>query len=136
MAQMQTNVLVVEDSPLLHRMYEIVLQAYPAAEITLRLAGNGREALRRLAQAPDTDVVILDVNMPEMDGLEFLSRIKEDPTFGDIPVIIVSTEDQQDDIDRGLAAGALRYVCKPFTPKQIHDALDAALGRASPKASA
>ena len=124
---MQTNVLVVEDSPLLHRMYEIVLQGYQRSEIKLSLAANGREGLQRLAETPDTDVVFLDVNMPQMDGLEFLARVKEEPTFRDIPVIIVSTEDRQDDVDRGLEAGAREYLCKPFTPEQIYYALDCVL---------
>jgi len=130
---MQTNVLVIEDSVLLHRMYEIVLEGYQRTEIKLSVAGNGREGLQRLAEVPDTDVIFLDVNMPQMDGLEFLARVKQDPTFRDIPIIIVSTEDRQDDVDRGLGAGAMEYLCKPFTPEQIYYALDCALrGRGDP----
>lgn len=119
--------LVVDDSELLQSIYGTVLRSY-ARELEIYTASDGRKALLQLHQHPDTDVIVLDINMPEMNGLEFLRQIRNERAFSDTAVILVSTEDKQNDVTRGLAAGANAYVIKPFMPEQIHRALDNVLG--------
>jgi CheY-like chemotaxis protein len=110
----QRKVLVVEDSRLIHRMYQVMLQS-----VTLVPAFNGEEGLERLAQNPDVDLVILDVNMPKMTGIEFLNRMKASPQSSRIPVLIVSTEGKEADVKRGLQSGASDYLKKPFQREDL-----------------
>jgi CheY-like chemotaxis protein len=90
-------------------------------------AASGAEALERLAEHPDTALIMLDINMPAMTGLECLERLRREPELCDIPVVLQSTEDQLSDIHRGLSAGARGYLTKPFSPAQLHQMLDAVL---------
>ncbi len=109
-----SKVLVVDDSKLMHRIYDSVLD-----NIELLHAYDGREALEILATHIDTDLVVLDINMPRMNGLEFLSEAKLDPLFAVIPVLIVSTEGSEQDTVRGLEAGAAGYLRKPFESEEL-----------------
>jgi two-component system chemotaxis response regulator CheY len=87
-------------------------------------AGNGREALDYLASVEDLPTVALvDWNMPEMDGLEFVTYVRAEPRLRDITLIMVTTESEQGQIVRALAAGAHEYVIKPFTSEAIGDKL-------------
>jgi len=108
------KVLVVDDSKLLHRMFEMMLRQYPLVH-----AYDGREALDRLAEHKDIDLILLDINMPRMNGLEFLAAAKANPGFAKIPVIIITTEGTEDDTQRGLLAGAAAYVKKPFRNEEL-----------------
>jgi two-component system chemotaxis response regulator CheY len=108
------KVLVVDDSKLMHKMYELMLRQYP-----LVYASDGRQALDRLQEHGDIDLVILDINMPNMNGLEFLETIRADGAFRDLPVVIVSTEGREEDTAKGLAAGASAYIKKPFQSEDI-----------------
>ena len=108
------KVLVVEDSRLIHKMYEVMLRP-----CMLIAAHDGREGLTRLAENSDVDVIILDINMPHMTGLEFLSQVKAKPEIAGIPVIIVSTEGKEEDVARGLKAGAIAYLKKPFQREDL-----------------
>lgn len=104
-----SKVLVIDDSSLIHKMFKVMLP-----KSTLVFAFDGREALKRLVEHPDVDLIFLDVNMPNMNGLEFLAQVKEDQALAKIPVIIVSTEGKEQDTLRGLRAGAAAYIKKPF----------------------
>jgi two-component system, chemotaxis family, chemotaxis protein CheY len=108
------KVLVVDDSKLMHKMYEVMLRQYP-----LVYALDGREALERLRQHGDVELVLLDINMPNMNGLEFLAEMKSDGAIANTPVIIISTEGKEEDTARGLEAGALAYIKKPFHREEI-----------------
>jgi two-component system, chemotaxis family, chemotaxis protein CheY len=108
------KVLVVDDSKLLHRMFEMMLRQYPLVH-----AYDGREALDRLAEHKDVDLILLDINMPRMNGLEFLAAVKAHSEFARIPVIIITTEGTEDDTQRGLEAGASAYVKKPFRNEEL-----------------
>jgi CheY-like chemotaxis protein len=123
---MGVKVLVVDDSLLMHKMYALALRAYPRG-VEVLFAANGREGMARLQEHPDTALVLLDINMPELNGLEFLARLRAEPALRDVPVVLQSTEDQQEDMERGLQAGARGYLTKPFTPPQLHQLLDAVL---------
>lgn len=110
------KVLVVDDSKLMQKMYEVMLRQYP-----LVYASDGLQALDRLREHADIDLVLLDINMPNMNGLEFLARIRSDDVHRDLPVIIISTEGRDEDTQRGLAAGAAAYIKKPFHSEDILD---------------
>lgn len=100
--------------------YRLVLQRYRAGGCQMLRALNGKEALEVLAANPDCDLIILDINMPVMSGLEFLYHCKHQPALSRIPVIISSTESEEDDIIRGLQAGAAAYLVKPFKVDELH----------------
>jgi CheY-like chemotaxis protein len=108
------KVLVVDDSKLMHKMYEVMLRQYP-----LVYALDGRQALDRLQEHPDIDLVLLDINMPNMNGLEFLAQLQSDGSRPDLSVVIISTEGREEDTARGLEAGATAYIKKPFQTEEI-----------------
>ena len=80
---------------------------------------NGREGYALLAAHPEITVVLLDLNMPEMNGLEFLNRRQADKLHPHVPVVLVTTESTPEDQARGRAAGAWDYLRKPFQPADV-----------------
>jgi len=118
------KILVVEDSQLLLMLYTQVLRRYREAGTEVLLAANGRKGLDALAAHSDVDLIILDITMPVMSGLEFLRLVKSEPRFSAIPVIIASSEGKVQDTRRGLAAGAVGYFIKPFDPADLHRMID------------
>jgi two-component system chemotaxis response regulator CheY len=95
-------------------MFEVMLRDFELVH-----AADGLEALQRLGEDAAIDLILLDINMPNMNGLEFLEKIKRDAALADIPVIIVSTEGKEEDTIRGLEAGAAAYIKKPFHSEEI-----------------
>ena len=114
------KILVVDDSKLMHKIYEVMLRQYPIV-----YAVNGRDALTKLEADSDIDLVLLDINMPMMNGIEFLERLRADSAGrgADLPVIIISTEGKDEDTMRGLEAGANAYIKKPFRSEEILDVI-------------
>lgn len=112
------KVLVVDDSKLMHKMYEVMLRQY-----ALVYASDGRQALDRLQEHADIDLVLLDINMPNMNGLEFLAQLRSDGSRALLPVIIISTEGREEDTVRGMEAGATAYIKKPFHSEEILDVI-------------
>ncbi|HEX2254668.1 MAG TPA: response regulator [Thermoanaerobaculia bacterium] len=108
------KILVVDDSKLMHKMYEVMLRQHALVH-----AHDGREALDRLRENLDAHLVLLDINMPVMNGLEFLEHAKGDAELATVPVIIVSTEGREEDTRRGLEAGAAAYIKKPFRNDEL-----------------
>jgi two-component system, chemotaxis family, chemotaxis protein CheY len=108
------KILVVDDSKLLHRMFEMMLRQYPLVH-----AYDGKEALERLSESKDVDLVLLDMNMPRMNGLELLEAMKADERMKRIPVVLVTTEGSDEQTQRGLEAGAAAYVKKPFRNEEL-----------------
>lgn len=82
-------------------------------------AGHGREALQRLSIRPTPDVMLVDWNMPEMNGLELLQALRAEPQYAEIPVVMVTTEAELERITAALEAGANEYVMKPFDREAI-----------------
>jgi two-component system chemotaxis response regulator CheY len=119
------NVLVVEDSKAIRSMIRVSLEetgGFFAVE-----AGNGFEALKTLPSRR-FDLIITDINMPDINGLELISYVKSNPTYQGIPLIIVSTEKTEEDKKRGIALGAAGYVEKPFTKEQLMTMIARVLG--------
>ncbi len=114
------KIMIVEDSELLHRMYDLILMGYRKVGVEVIHCYNGREAVDYLAGDDEVDIIILDVNMPVMNGLEFLNyRVTEDK-YRHIPVIITSTEGKEEDVIKGLKLGATGYLTKPYRPDDLH----------------
>jgi two-component system OmpR family response regulator len=124
MAIMQRTVLVVDDDP---HIRELLTFALRKAGLATREAGDGEAALADLAAHP-SDLVVLDINMPRMDGIETCRRIR---AGGDVPVLFLSSRD--DEIDRilGIELGADDYVTKPFSPREVVARVAAILRRAA-----
>ena len=122
--------LVVDDEPQIRAL----LAAYLARDgFVVREAGTGAEALRQAGLEPLPDVVLLDVGLPDLDGVEVLRRLRRDR---DLPVVMVSARTEEGDILVGLAAGADDYVTKPFRPREVAARVSAVLRRAAPAAPA
>jgi two-component system chemotaxis response regulator CheY len=110
------SILVVDDSATMRRMVIASLRAL--ADIQCDQAGTGLEAIERLALAP-VDLIILDLNMPDMHGLEVLQFVRSHARYQAIPVIILTTRGDDDSRAVALAAGASAYLTKPFTPQLL-----------------
>ena len=105
------NVLIVEDSKAIRSLMRVALEEagdFFAVEVT-----NGFEALRTLPSRT-FDLIITDINMPDINGLELISFVKSNPAYQNIPLIIVTTEKTEEDKKRGMALGAAAYIVKPF----------------------
>ena len=127
--------LVIDDSRLHHQMYQLIF-ARPALQGgSLLHAYDGREGYAMFSAHPEVALVFLDLNMPGMNGLEFLERRRAEALHPRIPVVLVTTESAPDDEARGLASGAWAYMRKPFTPEQLEALVQQALGSATPVTS-
>lgn len=122
------KILVVEDSQMMRVFYKQILESLAKNQLTL--VKNGQEALDLIAAQGEPDVIVLDVNMPVMDGIEFLENFKK-TSKGHARVIIVSTEGKEDDLKRGMDAGANAYMTKPFTPETLRQKVRGLLEQAA-----
>jgi two-component system chemotaxis response regulator CheY len=110
------NVLIVEDSKAIRSMIRVSLEE--AGGFYVVEAGNGFEALKTLPSRT-FDLIITDINMPDINGLELIGYVKSNPTYQEIPLLIVSTEKSEEDKKRGITLGAAGYVVKPFRKEEL-----------------
>ena len=124
---MSLNIMIVDDSPVMRVFLRKVVQltGLPVGEYCE--AGDGEAALQ-LLQERWMDLILTDVNMPRMNGEEFVRRLQADGTLHDIPVIVVSTDASQERIARMIKLGAKGYVSKPFLPETLRDEVEKILG--------
>jgi two-component system chemotaxis response regulator CheY len=122
------NILIVEDSKAIRSMIRVSLEESGGFYVVE--AGNGFEALKTLPTRP-FDLIITDINMPDINGLELIGFVKSNPAYRDIPLVIVSTEKTEGDVKRGLALGAAGYVVKPFSKGDLMEAVGKVLGKVS-----
>jgi CheY-like chemotaxis protein len=112
------KILIVEDDPLISRMYQKI---FSFENYTVEVAENGEEALVKIRSAKPT-IVLLDVMMPKMNGLQVLEKLKSDPDTKAIPVIMLTNLAGQQDAEKALSLGAIKYIVKSqYEPKQIVD---------------
>ncbi|HEX6038776.1 response regulator, partial [Longimicrobium sp.] len=120
------RLLVVEDSPMMVRMYRMVLG--PRYDVTF--AADGVEGLDAAARDPDVDGMVVDINMPGMDGLEFIRRLRGELGMTGVPVLVCSTEADEADRASAREAGANGFLPKPWQPAELLAALQERLGGA------
>jgi two-component system, chemotaxis family, chemotaxis protein CheY len=115
------NALVVEDSTTIRMILKKYLgkMGFDVVE-----AGNGREGLDRLREMTRTDVVLVDWNMPEMNGVDFVRAVRADHGYDILPLIMVTTNSEFENVAEALSAGANEYVMKPFTLEMIREKLE------------
>jgi two-component system chemotaxis response regulator CheY len=112
--------LVIDDSRTMRRIVSRILIDF-GYEVTE--AADGQQALDALTNAPLPDLACIDWNMPVMDGLTFVSRVRADQRLRGITLLMVTTESEYGQIVRALAAGAHEYLIKPFTPDALQEKL-------------
>ncbi len=113
------NILVVEDSESTRSMMRTIIEDI-GEEYQVFEAGTGFEALK-LLPAEAFCLIITDINMPDINGIELINFVKTTPQYKDIPMIIVSTERSEEDKKRGLALGAEDYITKPFNAEDFQE---------------
>ena len=126
------RVLVVDDSIVVRQVLVLTLRQIPVfTDADIDEAGNGAVALHRLELAR-YDLVLSDIRMPLMDGLELVRRMRESAQDRDTPVVLISTLGTEADVRRGMEAGATAYILKPLSPHHIKAALRQLLDAAGP----
>ncbi len=120
------NVLIVEDSKAIRSLIRIALEE--SGDFFAQEASNGFEALKMLPTRK-FDLIITDINMPDINGLELIGFVKANETYKDIPLIIVSTEKTEQDRKRGMALGAVAYIVKPFKKEELMATVNDTLAR-------
>lgn len=121
----QIHVLVIEDDPHLAKLLRMFLNMH---EFVPRMAGGKDEIVAALRIAPKPDVVLLDVTLPDVDGFEVLSRIKQHPVLKSIPVVMMTAKATREAVLQGLVRGADGYITKPFDVDIISSAIKSVLG--------
>ena len=127
--------LVVDDSKLHQKMYKLVFSQGSLAGSTVYQATTGREGYALLAAHPELALVFLDLNMPEMNGLEFLERRRAENLHPQIPIVLVTTEGTPEDEARGRTAGAWDYLRKPFKPADLERVVARAVEHAAKRSA-
>lgn len=110
------TILIADDSAAMRAMLVSTIEA--CGDYHIVEAGSGFEALRLLPREK-VDLILTDINMPDINGLEFISYLRNNTNYLTIPVIIISTEGSQKDIDKGKSLGANEYLIKPFDPARL-----------------
>lgn len=110
------KVLIVEDSGATRELLRAALETVETIEV--HTAVNGFDALKVLPRHR-FELIITDINMPDINGLELINFVKKNPHYKDTPLFVVTSEGREQDRDRGLQLGANEYVVKPFAPEHI-----------------
>lgn len=118
------RVLVVDDSKVMREMVIACLRGLPSLDF--EQASSGLEAIERLSLQP-VDLVVLDLNMPDIGGYEVLEFVRSQDHLRQVPILVVTTRGDDTSRDRALSAGASRFMTKPFTPELIQQAARALL---------
>jgi two-component system chemotaxis response regulator CheY len=108
--------LVVEDSPMMRQLLVFALSRVKNLRVTE--ADDGVDGLRKLA-GNRYDIILTDINMPIMDGLKLVKRVRTDPMHKDTPIVVITTEGSEEDRQRAIALGANAYITKPIQAPQV-----------------
>lgn len=123
---MSKAIIIVDDSEMIRNFHSYIIKGLGLHVIT---ASNGADALEKIYGTEHTLVAcITDINMPAMDGYTLIERLREDSKYEDMPIIIISTEDEFKDKEKGFAAGANVYIVKPTDPEVLVENIRMLLG--------
>lgn len=114
---MAAHVLVADDEPHIGRIIKMKLEQGP---FRVTLVYDGREALQVLEREPDISLVLLDLMMPHLTGLDVLAAMRADPRWRDLPCIILTAAGQDQQHQKALDLGASEFLTKPFSPKKLY----------------
>lgn len=113
---MKGKILIADDSPTIRKFVTLALKSMGHEVIS---ASDGVDVLEKLANSDGIDLIITDINMPNMDGFELIKTLRSDEKFKDVPIIILSSLSDKDSIEKGLKLGANSYLIKPFNAKRV-----------------
>ncbi|EGB13434.1 response regulator receiver, CheY [Pseudodesulfovibrio mercurii] len=113
---MPKHILIVDDSKTVRNLVAFIMKKEGFKVTT---AEDGLDGLEKLYSLSHVDLIVSDVNMPRMDGLTFIKTVREQAAYRDIPIVVLSTEGQDKDIQTGLTVGANLYMIKPAQPEKL-----------------
>lgn len=116
----EISALIVDDSSVMRKIVERALRQGGLAIKKIFEASNGIEAIEILREHT-VDLVLSDINMPHMDGLEFLRQMRAQHLAPEVPVVMITTESSEEHVREAIAAGAYGYIRKPFTAEQVRE---------------
>ena len=119
---MPANVLIVDDSAAIRKILQRVLRQAELPLGEIYEAGDGLQALETM-KTNNVDVILSDINMPNMDGIQFLAQLRANPQWNSVRVVMITTEGSQSRVMEAVGLGAAGYVRKPFTGDQIKEKL-------------
>lgn len=125
---MAQQILIVDDSKTVRNLLAFILKKEGYRVLA---AEDGLEGLEKLYSVQMVDLIICDVNMPRMDGFTFIQNVREQESYRDLPIIVLSTEGQEKDIQTGMRLGANQYLVKPAQPEKLVRNVKMLLGGAS-----
>ena len=113
---MARNILIIDDSKTVRNLVAFIMKKDGFKVIS---AEDGLEGLEKLYSTEQIDLIICDVNMPRMDGFTFIKNVREQEIYRDLPIIVLSTEGREKDIQTGMNLGANLYMVKPAQPEKL-----------------
>jgi two-component system chemotaxis response regulator CheY len=116
----EIRTLIVDDSSVMRKIVERSLRQAGLELLVVHEAGSGTEGLD-LLRTNDVDLILSDINMPSMDGLEFLRQIKAQNLALGVPVVMITTESSEEHVRQAILSGAQGYIRKPFTAEQVKE---------------
>ena len=114
----EVTTLIVDDSAVMRKIVERALRQAGLDALIVREAGNGHEGIEIL-KVHSVDLILSDINMPSMDGLEFVRQIAARNLAPGVPVVMITTESSEEHVKEAIQAGARGYIRKPFTAEQV-----------------
>jgi two-component system chemotaxis response regulator CheY len=116
----EIRALIVDDSSVMRKIVERALRQAGLDSLVVHEAGSGAEGLELLKAKP-VDLILSDINMPTMDGLEFLRQIRAQNLADGVPVVMITTESSEEHVKQAIQSGAQGYIRKPFTAEQVKE---------------
>ena len=116
----EIRALIVDDSSVMRKIVERSLRQAGLDPLIVHEAGSGIEGLE-LLRAKQVDLILSDINMPSMDGLEFLRQVRAQNLAPGVPVVMITTESSEEHVKQAILAGAQGYIRKPFTAEQVKE---------------
>jgi two-component system chemotaxis response regulator CheY len=116
----EIRALIVDDSSVMRKIVERALRQAGLTTMVVFEAGSGTEGLDVL-KAKQVDLILSDINMPSMDGLEFVRQIRAQNLAAGVPVVMITTESSEEHVKQAIQAGARGYIRKPFTAEQVKE---------------
>ncbi|MDR3073272.1 MAG: response regulator [Deltaproteobacteria bacterium] len=113
---MSKHILIVDDSKTVRNLVAFIMKK---EGFKITTAEDGMDGLEKLFALPHVDLIISDINMPRMDGFTFIKTVREQEAYRDVPIVVLSTEGQEHDIQQGLSLGANLYMVKPAQPDKM-----------------